>query len=558
MVSWVSMATLASSCAVTTRGRRRRSSVGNHGVMTQPFDPINPSVGSSIAAWHEFLAGKRMKQFLNAQRPRGLPSDPEQWQRPLRTACRLWRELEKEGYLNNNNGERDGHLDDELHDVDDEDEDKGVDPEIQVLITTAIVPALAFLIKGVYYATVVYNSNSGHAAGATTTSDGTMGVGSFTREGRKALLEEACTQNLLHACSHVPCPLRFVQSVLLWIPGGVHEALHQTLFNGQTPLHMACTIPRNTGNNNHHHHSHHHHGNAVLDRKVLENLRWTTTLAFRVRPHHHLHQHHQHHHQPHQPQQQRLRRRQTLSTAAASLSNTTMTAPTGAAASAAVAPTTGATTLPPPQRAYNPLLPSSSPVYKDDWIRLYAQSCPSVATVPNEDGWYPLHLACQAGYTWNQGLRELVGAAPHMVGVSSGPSVRLPLILCALRHAPKTPSLTATSSPIVSSSSSSLRVPRRRSFPCRSWQPQQPAQEPQQQQEDPQQQQQQQDPPQEEEQEQERRSSLSFPHIHLYGSFHQSLTHIYRMENERRKEVEIVETLYQLLQCDPTVVRDFQ
>eukprot|EP00541_Cyclophora_tenuis_P019051 CAMPEP_0116564924 /NCGR_PEP_ID=MMETSP0397-20121206/13609_1 /TAXON_ID=216820 /ORGANISM="Cyclophora tenuis, Strain ECT3854" /LENGTH=116 /DNA_ID=CAMNT_0004091633 /DNA_START=270 /DNA_END=620 /DNA_ORIENTATION=+ len=54
-------------------------------------------------------------------------------------------------------------------------------------------------------------------------------------------------------------------------------------------------------------------------------------------------------------------------------------------------------------------------------------------------------------------------------------------------------------------------------------------------------------------------SSSRFPvhHIHYY-TFHQSFFHLHRMESRRKQQLEVIETLYQLLRCDPTIVDEFQ
>ena len=68
-------------------------------------------------------------------------------------------------------------------------------------------------------------------------------------------------------------------------------------------------------------------------------------------------------------------------------------------------------------------------------IALFVESCAMVASEMDNEGLYPLHRACRAGYVWSTGIKELVNAAPAILLLEY--QGQTPFIMAALAHARK-------------------------------------------------------------------------------------------------------------------------
>jgi hypothetical protein len=126
--------------------------------------------------WNEFLEGPHLKKILKSVRARQLPHCIEDWERPLRSATRLYKELEEEGMSN----------------------------------IPTVYPVLCLLIKGNYY------------------------IRKSGKKGRRKLLVEDPHAELLHAAASTDfCAVGFMERLLR------DYSKQMTIqIDGMTPLHI--------------------------------------------------------------------------------------------------------------------------------------------------------------------------------------------------------------------------------------------------------------------------------------------------------------------------------
>jgi len=133
--------------------------------------------GSNLhEVWEQFLESNEMKRILKASKPRQLPTEATAWVRPLRTAIRLWKELES----------------------------------VSVEATPIVYPVLCLLFKGTHL------------------------MQKYGKGGRKRLLHQDASEGLVRACllvTSVECPHGFLKQLLEKHPEQLEERL-----DGKTPL----------------------------------------------------------------------------------------------------------------------------------------------------------------------------------------------------------------------------------------------------------------------------------------------------------------------------------
>jgi len=139
-----------------------------------PSIPISPA-GTGVQMWLEFLECSSMKKILRAVRACQLPHALDDWERPLRSATRLFKQLEEEGLADLN----------------------------------SVYPTMCLLIKGRHC------------------------INESGKKGRRRLFTEDPNVELVHASASTDCPVGFMERLLK------DQRKQMSLrVNGMTPLHV--------------------------------------------------------------------------------------------------------------------------------------------------------------------------------------------------------------------------------------------------------------------------------------------------------------------------------